>query len=121
MWNQKVVSYQPANKRIKTLEICGGTDSFHLDTYTESLVLLDAANGVLKKQLSACDGVDSEDGRASSEEEKAAVEAELEHFSVGSCGVGSSYHSDPHNYDIQMEIMAGVKKICSVSLMLGMC
>ncbi|CAL5369162.1 unnamed protein product [Camellia sinensis] len=82
MWNKKVVSYQPANKRVKTIEICGGTDSFHLDTYTESLVLLDAANGVLKKQLSACDGVDSEDGRASSEVEKAAIEAELEHFSV---------------------------------------
>ncbi|XP_028065727.1 F-box/kelch-repeat protein At3g06240-like [Camellia sinensis] len=82
MWNQKVVSYKPANKRIKTLEICGGTDSFHLDTYTESLVLLDAANGVLKKQLSASDGVDSEDGRAPSKEEKAAIEAELEHFLV---------------------------------------
>ncbi|KAL7185325.1 hypothetical protein ACSBR2_027291 [Camellia fascicularis] len=64
------------------LEIYGGRDSFHLDTYTESLVLLDAANGVLKKQLSACDGVDSEDGRASSEEEKAAIEAELKHFSL---------------------------------------
>ncbi|CAL5342813.1 unnamed protein product [Camellia sinensis] len=84
MWNQKVVSYKPANKRIKTLEICGGTDSFHLDTYTESLVLLDAANGVLKKQLSASDGVDSEDGRAPSKEEKAAIEAELEHFLEGS-------------------------------------
>lgn len=45
------------------------------------MVLLDAANGVLKKQLSACDGVDFEDDRALSKE-KAAIEAGLEHFSV---------------------------------------
>lgn len=76
MWNKKVVSYQTANKRIKTLEICSGKDSFHLDR-----AWFDAANGVLKKQLSACDGVDFEDGRAPSKE-KAAIEAELEHFSV---------------------------------------
>lgn len=31
MWNKKVVSYQTANKRIKTLEICSGKDLFHLD------------------------------------------------------------------------------------------
>ncbi|KAK9284483.1 hypothetical protein L1049_023656 [Liquidambar formosana] len=47
----KLVSYNPETKRINVIGICSGTrDSFHVDTYMESLVLLKGVNGVLGSQ-----------------------------------------------------------------------
>ncbi|XP_059450108.1 F-box/kelch-repeat protein At3g06240-like [Corylus avellana] len=44
----KLFSYGPSSQQTLDLHICGQTDSFSLDTYVESLVLLNITDGVLE-------------------------------------------------------------------------
>ncbi|KAA8524477.1 hypothetical protein F0562_010900 [Nyssa sinensis] len=61
MRNNLFVSYDPKTQQIKELGIHGNSRSFYVDTYMETLVLLEGQNRVLEGQLYSCDGLTSEE------------------------------------------------------------
>ncbi|XP_059663277.1 F-box protein CPR1-like isoform X2 [Cornus florida] len=56
----KLVSYDPNTLRMKSLGIRGAIDSFYVDDYMESLVLLGAGDGDLRGQPSSFEGITDE-------------------------------------------------------------
>lgn len=53
--HKELVSYNPDSQKVKNVGVCGAKDAFHVNTYVESLVLLEEGHEILEEAQYSAD------------------------------------------------------------------